>query len=100
MDSSTKPRFRFINLKHPDDLKDEETQVRIRRIVMAEVDKARRKPRTRRERNEIVLEIRDPTEAHLGLERFGGGQRDPFCLYPVEMNDSNRALVATSECAP
>ncbi|CAG5158169.1 uncharacterized protein ALTATR162_LOCUS5019 [Alternaria atra] len=94
MDSPTKPRFRFINLKHPDDLKDEETQVRIRRIVMAEVGKARRKPRTRRERNEIVLEIRDPTEAHLGLERFGGGQMDPFCVYPIKMNESNRALVA------
>jgi hypothetical protein len=96
MDSTTKPRFRFVNLKHPNDLKDEETRLRVRRIVMAEVGKARRKPKTRRERNEIVLEIRDSKEAHLGLERFGGGQMDPFCFYPVEMNDSNRALVANS----
>ncbi|USP78006.1 hypothetical protein yc1106_05280 [Curvularia clavata] len=61
---------------------------------MAEVGKARRKPKTRRQRNEIVLEIRDQTEAHLHLERFGGGQTDPFCFYPVEMNESNRELVA------
>jgi hypothetical protein len=100
MDSSTKPRFRFVNLKHPDDLKDEETQGRIRRIVMAEVGKARRKPKTRRERNEIVLKIRDSTEAHLRLERLGGGQIDPFCLYPVEMDESSRALVANSPCVP
>jgi hypothetical protein len=100
MNSSTKPKFRFVNLKHPDDLKDEETQARIRRLAMAEVGKARRKPRTRRERNEMMLEIMDPTEVHLGLERLGGGLMDPFCVYPIEMNDSSRALVANSQCAP
>jgi hypothetical protein len=99
MNSSSKPKFRFVNLKHPHDLKDKETQSRIRHMVMAEVGKARRKPKTRRERNEIVFEIRDPMDAHLCLERFGGGQMDPFCVYPIEMNESNRALVANSQCA-
>jgi hypothetical protein len=97
MNRSTKPRFHFINLKHYDDLKDEQTQSRIRRLAMAEVGKARRKPKTRKERNEIVLEINNLIETHLSLERLGGGQMDPFCRYPVEINSSDRALVASSE---
>ncbi|CAG5158171.1 uncharacterized protein ALTATR162_LOCUS5020 [Alternaria atra] len=94
MDCSTKTKFNFVNLKHPDDIKDEGTQFRIRRLAMAEVGKARRKPKTRKERNEIVLELRNSTEMHSSLERFGGGQIDPFSHYPIELDDSDRALLA------
>ncbi|ENI07978.1 hypothetical protein COCC4DRAFT_20880 [Bipolaris maydis ATCC 48331] len=95
MDRSTKPSFNFVNLQHPDDLKNEETQLRIRRLAMTEVGKARRKPKTKRARHEIVLEFRKPSEqSHTHVDRFGGGQLDPFGPYPVELDDSERALLA------
>ncbi|KAH7067953.1 hypothetical protein FB567DRAFT_541528 [Paraphoma chrysanthemicola] len=94
MDRSTKPSFNFVNLKHPDDLKDEETQLRIRRLAMTEVGKARRKPKTKRARNEIVLEFRDASERTPEISRLGGGALDPFGPYPIHLDDSARALVA------
>jgi hypothetical protein len=96
MDRSTKPSFNFVNLTHPDDLKNEETQLRIRRLAMTEVGKARRKPKTKRARNEIVLEFRNPSGSRLNIDRLGGGQLDPFAPYPVELDDSDRALLANS----
>ncbi|RMZ68228.1 tachykinin family [Pyrenophora seminiperda CCB06] len=83
---------RFVNLQHPDDLKTEEMQLRIRRLAMTEVGKARRKPKTKRARNEIVLEFRDPS--CVTIDRFGGGQFDPTNPYPIELDDSARALLA------
>lgn len=94
MDRATKPSFNFVNLTHPDDLKSEETQLRIRRLAMTEVGKARRKPKTKRERNQIILEFRHSTEERLKLDRLGSGQTDPFSPYPIEIDDSIRALLA------
>ncbi|KAG9193184.1 hypothetical protein G6011_03219 [Alternaria panax] len=94
MDRSTKPSFNFVNLTHPDDLKNEETQLRIRRLAMTEVGKARRKPKTKTARNEIILEFRDPSESRIDIDRFGGGQLDPFNPYPIALDDSDRALLA------
>ena len=96
MDHSTKRAFNFVNLNHPDELKDEETQLRIRRLAMTEVGKARRKPRTKRARNEVVLKLRNPTERCLAVNRFGAGEFDPFGQYPIELDDSSRALLANS----
>lgn len=98
MDRSTKPSFNFVNLTHPDDLKNEETQLRIRRLAMTEVGKARRKPKTKRARNEIILEFRNPSESRIDIDRFGGGQLDPFNPYPIELDDSDRDLLANSRC--
>lgn len=94
MDRSTKRAFNFVNLNHPDDLKNEETQLRIRRLAMAEVGKARREPKTKR--NKIAFELRDPSERDLDLDRFGAGVFDPFGQYPVELDDSSQALLANS----
>ncbi|KAF2269412.1 hypothetical protein CC78DRAFT_539961 [Lojkania enalia] len=97
MDRSSKQTFNFVNLSHPDELKDEGTQIRIRRFAMAEVGKARRKPKTRRERNEIVLEVREAywvASEHLNLERLGCGEFDPFIRFPIDLNDSSRELIA------
>jgi|TARA_R110002003_G_scaffold219_1_gene16462 hypothetical protein len=98
MDRSTKPSFNFVNLKHPDDLKDEETQLRIRRLAMTEVGKARRKPKSKRARNEIILEFRNPNERPPDFDRLGGGAVDPFGPYPIDLDNSARALVANSGC--
>lgn len=94
MDRSTKPSFNFVNLQHPDDLKNEETQLRIRRLAMTEVGRARRKPKAKRARHEIVLELRNPSESRMDIGRLGGGQLDPFGPYPVQLDDSDRALLA------
>lgn len=96
MDNSTKRHFSFVNLKHPDDLKDEETQLRIRRLAMTEVGRARRKPKSNKSRNEIILEFRGSTLDQSNLERFGAGQLDPFYSYPIPVNDAIRALIANS----
>ncbi|UPX19979.1 uncharacterized protein EKO05_0010227 [Ascochyta rabiei] len=94
MDRSSKPTFNFVNLKHPDDLKDGETQLRIRRLAMTEVGKARRKPKTKRGRNEIVLQLRNPTERQPNMDRLGSGSTDPFSRYPIELDNDARALLA------
>jgi hypothetical protein len=96
MDSSTQRSFSFVNLKHPDDLKDEETQLRIRRLAMTEVGRARRKPKTKRARNEVVLELRTSNENPPDFDRFGGGSIDPFSPYPVVLDESARVLLANS----
>jgi hypothetical protein len=98
MDHSTQRSFSFVNLKHPDDLKDEETQLRIRRLAMTEVGKARRKPKSKRARNEIVLEFRNPEKMQLDFDRLGGGSTDPFSPYPIDLDDSSRGLLAHSKC--
>lgn len=98
MDQSSKPSFNFVNLKHPDDLKDEETQLRIRRLAMTEVGKARRKPKNKRGRSEIVFELRNTTRKEPGIDRLGSCRLDPFGRYPIELDDAARALVANSEC--
>jgi hypothetical protein len=96
MDSSLQRSFSFVNLKHPNDLKDEETQLRIRRLAMTEVAKARRKPKTKKARNDIVLELHTSNEQLLDFDRFGGGSIDPFSSYPVVLDDSARLLLANS----
>ena len=96
MDRSTKPAFNFVNLTHPDDLKDGETQHRIRRLAMTESSRARKKPKTRRAHNETVLEFRDPDTKVPDFDRFGGGNTDPFSACPVPLDESSRALLAHS----
>jgi hypothetical protein len=96
MDLSTKPNINFVNIKHPDDIKDQNTQLRIRRLAMTEVGRARKKPKKKWERNVFVLEFRNPTGEALVINRFGGGQIDPFGSYPIELDDSSRSLLANS----
>ena len=98
MDRSARPIFNFVNLSHPDELKDEETQLRIRRLAMSEVGRARRKPKTKRERNEFVLEFRKPATTPTTIDRLGGGEVDPFVPYPIQLDETSRALIASSKC--
>ncbi|KAF2685216.1 hypothetical protein K458DRAFT_388110 [Lentithecium fluviatile CBS 122367] len=94
MDRSAKPIFNFVNLSHPDELKNEETQLRIRRLAMTEVGRARKKPKTQRERNEIVLEFRKPATSPSAIDRLGSGEVDPFSPYPIDLDETSRGLVA------
>lgn len=96
MDRPTDSSFNFVNIQHPDDLKDEDTQLRIRRLAMKEVGKARRRPKNRRGRNQIVLELRDVAYARSSIGRLGSGRIDPFVLFPIELDDGARTLLANS----
>lgn len=98
MQQSTKPSFNFVNLQHPDDLKDEATQLRIRRLAMTEVGKARRKPKTRCGRTKFVLELRNTAQKSPDIDRLGSGRLDPFVRYPIVLDDRSRALLANSTC--
>ena len=108
MDNTLGKTFSFVNLNHPDELKDGETQTRMRRLAMTEVGRARRKPKTKKARNEIILEFRElPHEQQLQrrpipgytdyFDRIRGGIVDPFASYPIELNDSLRELVLNGE---
>lgn len=101
MDKSAKTVFSFVNLTHPSELKNEETQLRIRRLAMTEFGRTRRKPKTKREKNEIVFEIREPHQEQqpVPIERFGAHSTDPFVAYPIELNDSSKELIAFSKCS-
>ncbi|KAF2649127.1 hypothetical protein K491DRAFT_611420 [Lophiostoma macrostomum CBS 122681] len=101
MDKATGKSFNFVNLTHPDELKDEGTQARIRRLAMTEFGKTRRRPKTKRARNEIILEFRDvPSDRQIqqqllptSFDRWRNASVDPFASYPIELDDVSRELV-------
>ncbi|KAF2125502.1 hypothetical protein P153DRAFT_348731 [Dothidotthia symphoricarpi CBS 119687] len=94
MDRSTRPSFNFVNLQHPDDLKDEETQLRIRRLAMREVGKSRRRLNSNRKGNELTTDIYNRREDRLDFDRFSSGSIDPFGPYPIQLDESSQALLA------
>ena len=89
--------FNFVNIQHPDDLKDGETQLRIRRLAMREVGKARRRPKNKGRRNQIVLELRGSPHPPASIDHLGSGRIDPFIRLPIELDDNARALLANSK---
>ena len=91
MKQSDDPGFNFVNIQHPDDLKDGETQLRIRRLAMREVGKARRRPKNK---TQIGLELRQPPAS---IDYLGSGRIDPFVRLPIELDDGARALLANSK---
>ncbi|KAF2650233.1 hypothetical protein K491DRAFT_782758 [Lophiostoma macrostomum CBS 122681] len=60
MDESTKQNFTFINLSHPDDLKDPNTIDQVRTSAMTNFGRKRRKPKAAKEKNQMVFEMRTP----------------------------------------
>jgi hypothetical protein len=97
MKQSDDPGFNFVNIQHPDDLKDGETQLRIRRLAMRQVGKARRRPKNKRGRNQIVLELHSTPQPPASIEYLGSGRIDPFIRFPIELDDGARALLANSK---
>ena len=89
--------FNFVNIQHPDDLKDGETQLRIRRLAMREVGKARRRPKNKRGRNQIVLELHVTPQPPASIEYLGSGRIDPFIRLPIELDNHAHALLANSK---
>lgn len=96
MDRAIEPKFSFVNLNHPDELKDGEMQARIRHLAMRSSANASRKQRTEKRHDAIVPHPHNSPGEPLGLERLGASQTNPFNPYPIELNDSDRNLLAYS----
>ncbi|CAO2655763.1 Nn.00g045660.m01.CDS01 [Neocucurbitaria sp. VM-36] len=88
MAASKESRFTFINLSHPDELKDENTISRVRRLAMAHVGKARKIRNTHNNRFQDVFELDQPRRSlpeTIALSRVGLDTLDPFASYPFNM---------------
>ena len=81
MDESANQNFTFINLKHPDDLKDQSTIDRVRTSAMTAFGRKRRKPKAGKEKNQMVFEVRTPETVLAGpaaLSSLQAQDFDPF----------------------
>lgn len=100
MAKSLKQKFAFVNLSHPDDLKDQATIDHIRCSAMSSFGRQRRKKKPKREKNQIVFELRpaDPTETNLqAMSRVGLETLDPFYSLPINLDASMSKLCTNSE---
>jgi hypothetical protein len=97
MDQSTKPNLTFINLSHPDDLKDRETIDQIRCSAMTNFGRMRKKRRPKRERNEIVFEVRPPEAVLPSTSNRGSDDFNPLAFSHIEMNDYESRLFVEGE---
>ncbi|KAF2491986.1 hypothetical protein BU16DRAFT_100010 [Lophium mytilinum] len=85
----------FITVSHPSQLKGKSAQKIIRKHVMGEVAKAKR-------RGQRTLQNPPTQSSPMGrksrkdppLSWLGAGEVDPFVKYPIELDKSSRALVA------
>lgn len=99
-DKSTNPEFTFINLSHPDDLKNQDTIDQIRCSAMTNFGRLRRKRKPKRESNQIVFEVRPPGSVMtdpVALSRVGLESLSPFESAPYDMNPEASRLCASSE---
>ena len=88
MAASREPRFTFVNLSHPDELKDENTISRVRRLAMAHVGKARKIRNTHNKTFHNVFELDQPECSlpdTIALSRVGLETLDPFASYPFNI---------------
>jgi hypothetical protein len=100
MDQSNQSNFTFINLSHPDDLKDQQTIDQIRCSAMTNFGRMRRKRKPKRERNQIVFEVRPPENNMTGpvtMSRVGLDTLDPFASEPFTMDPEASKLCSNSE---
>ncbi|KAF2816217.1 uncharacterized protein BDZ99DRAFT_131374 [Mytilinidion resinicola] len=87
--------IQFITVSHPSQLKGKPAQKIIRKHVMGEVAKAKRRVQRTYQvsSNEQSFKGGKGTKA-LSLSWLGAGEVDPFVKYPIELDGSSRALVA------
>lgn len=79
MGDSSKPSFTFINISHPNELRDQEMLTHIRCSAMSSFGRQLRLKRAgkkKRKKNEIVFELREP--GLMPLSRVGVTAADPF----------------------
>jgi hypothetical protein len=100
MAESSKQKFAFVNLSHPDDLKDQATIDYIRCSAMSNFGRQRRKKRPKREKNQIVFELRPAENAVTSpqtMSRVGLETLDPFYSMPFKLDAYMSKLCTYSE---
>jgi len=78
--------FKFITITKPEDAKDKDRRRIVRKYVMKNIGRARRKPPSN-----PTIELFVDSECQLG-----SGEIDPFVNFPFELTASDRELVANS----
>ena len=77
--------FAFINLSHPDELKDQNTMYHVRHKAMMHVARARRMRNPKKTKLELIFEVQEshyaPPDA-IVLSRVGLETFDPFASCP------------------
>jgi hypothetical protein len=83
-------RLEFINVSDPNEAKAAAIRTRVRKHVMKDIGRARRRPKKRLTTFELIF---DPQC------RLGSGEIDPFLQYPIKMGPSEKALLSESTFA-
>lgn len=93
MDSSEEKTFTFINLSHPDDLKDQDTIDHIRCSAMTNFGKMRRKRERKGPKNQIVFEVRPVNDVQSKVEVLSNEGVDTFS--PLIVNPMERDILTS-----
>jgi hypothetical protein len=103
MESSEEKTFTFINLSHPDDLKDQGTIDHIRCSAMTNFGKMRRKRERKGPKNQIVFEVRPVSNAQSKVEVLSSEGVDtfsPLIVNPMERDILTRKSMNNRKCRP
>ncbi|KAH7132329.1 hypothetical protein B0J11DRAFT_223623 [Dendryphion nanum] len=95
MAGPSKSRFTFINLSHPDDLKDQNTIDHIRCSAMTNFGRIRRDRRAKSAKNQIVFELKEPEQTPTNVassSRIGLETHDSFISSPFTTQTSASRL--------
>lgn len=100
MPGAKEPRFTFINLSHPDDLRDQNTMRHVRKSAMKHSGKTRKMRYPKRGSLQLVfeLEVPDfvPSDA-VALSRVGLETLDPFACCPFALDNYASGLCRSSK---
>jgi hypothetical protein len=103
MDSSDEKTFTFINLSHPDDLKDQDTIDHIRCSAMTNFGKMRRKRERKGPKNQIVFEVRPVNDVQSKSEVLSSEGVDtfsPLIVNPMERDILTSKSMNNRKCRP
>ena len=93
MEHSEEKTFTFINLSHPDDLKDQDTIDHIRCSAMTNFGKLRRKRERKGPKNQIVFEVRPVSDVQSKAEVLSSEGVDTFS--PLIVNPIERDILTS-----
>ena len=95
-----RPSFAFINLSHPDELKDQDTIHYVRQKAMTHVGRMRRMRNTKKRKFQLVFELQQPEHIlpdAIALSRVGLETLDPFATCPFTVDAYASKLCSNSK---
>jgi hypothetical protein len=93
--------FHFLTFSDLDGMRDRDTVSQIKKHVMRDIGRSRRRPSKRRQysqklpHHQAELQLRLPNSYVSAFQ--SGGAIDPFVHFPKELNQTDRELTANSE---